>query len=61
MTSKHLLRVDTIIIEIAISIIIVSTRWPRGRADVSEPGGPGFDSSSRQPKGRRSSALNMLN
>ena len=25
-------------------------RWPRGRADVSEPGGPGFDSSSRQPQ-----------
>ena len=25
-------------------------RWPRGRADVSEPGGPGFDSSPRQPQ-----------
>ena len=25
-------------------------RWPSGRADVSEPGGPGFDSSSRQPQ-----------
>ena len=25
-------------------------RWPRGRVDVSEPGGPGFDSSSRQPQ-----------
>ena len=36
-------------------------RWPRGRADVSEPGGPGFDSSSRQPKGRCSSALSTLN
>ena len=25
-------------------------RWPSGRANVSEPGGPGFDSSSRQPQ-----------
>ena len=25
-------------------------RWLRGRADVSEPGGPGFDSSSHQPQ-----------
>ena len=25
-------------------------QWPSGRADVSEPGGPGFDSSSRQPQ-----------
>ena len=24
-------------------------RWPNGRADVSEPRQPGFDSSSRQP------------
>ena len=35
-------------------------RWPRGRADVSEPGGPGFDSSSMQPKDRRSSGLSTL-
>ena len=25
-------------------------RWPTGRADVLEPGGPGFDSSSGQPQ-----------
>ena len=25
-------------------------QWPGGKADVSEPGGPGFDSSSRQPQ-----------
>ena len=30
--------------------IIWEGRWPRGRVDVSEPGGPGFDSSSRQPQ-----------
>ena len=34
-------------------------RWPRGRADVSEPGGPGFDVSAAA--GRRSSALSTLN
>ena len=27
-----------------------SRQWPSGRADFSEPGGPGFDSSSRQPQ-----------
>ena len=25
-------------------------QWPSGRADFSEPGGPGFESSSRQPQ-----------
>ena len=25
-------------------------QWPSGRVDLSEPGGPGFDSSSRQPQ-----------
>ena len=25
-------------------------RWPSGRVEASEPGGPGFDSSSRQPQ-----------
>ena len=25
-------------------------QWPSGRVEASEPGGPGFDSSSRQPQ-----------
>ena len=36
-------------------------RWLSGRVDSSEPGGQGFDSSSRVVSGRRSSALSMLN
>ena len=29
---------------------MVEGQWPSGRVDFSEPGGPGFDSSSRQPQ-----------
>ena len=31
-------------------VLLGEERWLKGRADVSEPGGPGFDSSSRQPQ-----------
>ena len=36
--------------EVIVFCVLGRGRWPRGRADVSEPGGPGFDSSSRQPQ-----------
>ena len=32
------------------NVVVREGRWPRGRVDVSELGGPGFDSLSRQPQ-----------
>jgi len=39
-------------------VLLGEGRWPKGRADVSEPGGPGFDSSSRLGS-RRSSLISI--
>ena len=31
-------------------LLLWEEQWPSSRADVLEPGGPGFDSSSQQPQ-----------